>query len=117
MLRNRVDVGATTVGWLGRRSVRGDSAEVPAIHSAESIIHYRTLRERLERRLRSLETHLPAFRWDLSLGIWEDLVTERRHERLLRLRRLLAKLASRERLAAGGLASPILGTPAHTGSE
>jgi hypothetical protein len=54
--------------------------------AAEAAEHWRALRERLEDRIRAIDGP-------------EVVATERRRERLLRLRRLQAKVLTRERLA------------------
>lgn len=86
VVKNGVDVGVE-VGQRGRLSVT-DSPETSADPSDESVIHWRNLRETVEVRIRRLEADLRGATW-----------SERRHERLLRMRRLHAKLGSRERLA------------------
>ena len=81
-----------------------DALQGRAIHSAESVTHWRTLRERLETRIRRLETD--GLRSEASARDGGHAISiERRYEHLLRLRRLHAKLGSRERLAVGEPAS------------
>jgi hypothetical protein len=65
------------------------------------VVHWRTLRERLEGTIRHIESDLRAPRWQvLADASGRDLDAERRYERLLRWRRLHAKVSARERVAA-----------------
>jgi hypothetical protein len=75
--------------------------ELDAGHAeAEVVVHWRTLRERLGSTIRTLEDDLRDRRYVRpSIADHGEHAAERRHERLLRLRRLHAKLASREQLA------------------
>lgn len=64
------------------------------------VVHWRTLRERLEGTIRHIESDLRVPRWETLADVsGRDLDAERRYERLLRWRRLHAKVAARERLA------------------
>jgi hypothetical protein len=71
-------------------------------HAAELVLHWRTLRERLDSQIRHLENQLRGFRWALAAAVGGDAV-ERCYERLLRLRRVRAKVASRERFESSAL--------------
>jgi hypothetical protein len=65
---------------------------------AHAVLHWRGLRARLESQIQRLEVDLRDFRAEhVSIG---TEAAERRYERLLRLRRVRAKVASRERLEA-----------------
>lgn len=65
------------------------------------VVHWKTLRERLEGTIRHIESDLRAPRWQvLADASGRDLDAERRYERLLRWRRLHAKVSARERIAA-----------------
>jgi hypothetical protein len=98
--KERHDVGGGD-GWVGWEGVpvTDGSPQAPPTRSSESMAHWRTLRESLERSIQGLESDLSDFRWNLSRDI-AAYPMERRYERLLRLRRLHAKLGSRERLTA-----------------
>jgi hypothetical protein len=64
------------------------------------VVHWRTLRERLEGTIRHIESDLRAPRWQVLADVGgRDLEAERRYERLLRWRRLHAKVSVRERIA------------------
>jgi hypothetical protein len=63
-------------------------------------VHWRTLRERLEGTIRHIESDLRAPRWQILADVGgRDVEAERRYERLLRWRRLHAKVSVRERIA------------------
>jgi hypothetical protein len=75
---------------------RSESAEASA---AEPVAHWRRLRQSLDSEIRRLETELRAFRFEFAGSVAGD-PAERGYERLLRLRRVNAKVASRDRFAA-----------------
>ena len=67
----------------------------------EVVVHWKTLRERLEGTIRHIESDLRAPRWQILADAGgRDVESERRYERLLRWRRLHAKVSARERIAA-----------------
>ena len=65
------------------------------------VVHWKTLRERLEGTIRHIESDLRVPRWQVLADVGgRDIEAERRYERLLRWRRLHAKVSARERIAA-----------------
>jgi hypothetical protein len=65
------------------------------------VVHWKTLRERLEGTIQHIESDLRAPRWRILADAGgRDVEAERRYERLLRWRRLHAKVSARERIAA-----------------
>jgi hypothetical protein len=77
-----------------------DAPQASSGEAAEAVDHWRALRERLEDRIRSLRTTHQESRGELRAIDGPDAVAaERSGERLLRLRRLRAKVLTRERLA------------------